>query len=198
MIISGGYIECFASITNTNYYEHQTHRWDLGNSTGSIDPAGSIHLIPYTWTVTGGGRNSYQSWNIYGTSQHSITQLYFQAFRANNTNPITLSHYSGQFEDDHAVTGAGIDASAWELNYVPSELQWSAMYAAPSFVGGQWLVLKLPTFSKFGRSFGGLTISLPWTPGATETTNMEPFYGAGAGSPSSRMYTARWYWEIDF
>jgi hypothetical protein len=198
MIISGGYIECFARITDTNYYENQTHRWDLGPSMEPIDTSG-IHKIPYTWTVTGGGANSSQSWNIYGTNRN-ITQLYFQTLLAGNT--ITLSRYSSQFSAPHGTTGAGINGAALELDYLPSELQWSSTYGATSFAGGQWRVLYIPQFSFLGggRILRGVsrTIAFPLTPGATETNTIVPFYGNGAGSPSDRTCTARWYWEIDF
>jgi hypothetical protein len=116
-------------------------------------------------------------------------------------NTITLFKYTSQFSVHHGATGVGIDSDASEINYVPSELQWSSTYGAPSFAGGQWLVLHLPIFSRFGRGViaaGNRTIAFPSTPGATETTNMAPFYGNGAGSPASRTYTAKWYWEIDF
>lgn len=198
MIISGGYIDCFVKITAANYVETQNHRWDLGPSTGPIDTSG-IHKIPYTWKVTGGGSNSYQSWQINGNSLNSGTQLYFKTLLNSTTHVIALSKYTSQFGVHHGATGIGgasIDSDALEVNYVPPELQWSSMYNAPSFKGGQWRVLHLPTFSRLGKSVGGLTITLPGTPGATETTNISPFYGNGAVYP--RTITAGWYWEIDF
>jgi hypothetical protein len=195
MIISRGYIDCFVKITAANYIETQSHRWDLGPSTESIDTPG-IHKIPYTWRVTGGGSNSYQSWQINASSLNSNTPLYFQTLLSNTTHIITLSKYTSQFAIHHGATGAGIDSDALEVNYVPAEMQWSSMSSSPSFSGGVWRVLHLPTFSRLGRSVGGITIMLPWMPGATETTNTAPFYGNGAVYP--RTITAAWYWEIDF
>jgi hypothetical protein len=191
MIISGGYIECFARITAANYFENQTHRWDLGPSMGAIDTSG-IHKIPYTWTVTGGGANSYQSWHISGTSRNSNTQLYFQTLLAANT--IRLFKYTSQFAVHHGAMGAGgIDSDAYEINYVPAELQWSSTYGASSFTGGTWFFYI--SGSRFFRFQNSPPVKLPGWPGATETTNIVPFYGVGSGS---HTVTAGWYWEIDF
>lgn len=191
MRISGGSIDCYiaAQSPTDNYVERQHHNWALSPSPAPIDdPMHPLVHVPYTWTVTGHGSNSMGSWTINGSRQQ-----YFQTKFDQLTNTVSLIRGSAQGSVSHGITGTpNIDNTAWEIDYLPSALQWSSTRSGP-FVG------RRPAFLILFESILGRVFEF------REQIELPAVILAGANDapsellePAPRNNVASWSWEIDF
>jgi hypothetical protein len=119
------------------------------------------------------------------------------------TNTVSLIRGNGQYTASNGVAatntnGTTVGSPAWEVDYLPSQLQWSSTLSGP-FVGGTPLFLILSE-SILGRVFvfKEKVGELPAV--ELKGSNYAPseFLEPKPTTTTPQNNIALWYWEIDF